>query len=458
MGFLAQRRLVLFVLIALLFISTPIPTFAEVTTAQSDFCPTWRLDQSGGSMAGMPTRDQGELGICYAVVASQLYDAWRKLNPNINDIAFGSTTSPLYAAVNYALEDDPKRPDKPNLNCPKPQDNKFKFATLMEGGRPCETFDALFKKGACSEDSVQKIFAATPNPTKDELKTKLAAAKKVFEMDQTSFKRLKTKTHSYKPETYKRLIKNFEESLQRSKKDIAEMEASLDSPLSASTAMVRSLYNDQLILELCQKPKPSIEACTSAEPSAEQKNATHIKNQIKALAIETLSNFKDQLDQKGCDKGTKVRFGEGKCAPTCENLKEEPNELPGLALAMIRNQISNPKNMPVAIGICTAALLPDGVIEAWKTIDKIQPPANNAWIGNKKCGPHSALIIGQQRNSATNKCQFVIRNSWGPRCGGSCNNAQCTCEAGTGNILMDIDYALANTFNFSMISETKDCK
>ena len=65
------------------FISLVLLLHAPV--AQAEDCPTLRLDQKGGSMDGVPTRDQGDLGICYAVVASQIYDSWRRANPSPAD-------------------------------------------------------------------------------------------------------------------------------------------------------------------------------------------------------------------------------------------------------------------------------------------------------------------------------------------------------------------------------------
>ena len=60
-----------------------------------DNCVSVRLDAPGGTMEKMPVLDQDRLGDCYAVVATEMFDAYR--------IAHGEAperlTSPIYAAL-----------------------------------------------------------------------------------------------------------------------------------------------------------------------------------------------------------------------------------------------------------------------------------------------------------------------------------------------------------------------
>ncbi|HAR44369.1 MAG TPA: hypothetical protein DCS07_17360 [Bdellovibrionales bacterium] len=430
------------------FISLVLLLHAPV--AQAEDCPTLRLDQKGGSMDGVPTRDQGDLGICYAVVASQIYDSWRRANPSPADASIGRFSSPLYASVQSALDEKSNK-----LRCPDVKDaKKNTYDILIEIGHTCQTLEQMFGQGACSEEALQK--ALWPSDNKNKLvRERLDAAKKTLALDRNSLERLRAKKK--KLPQHDTMVSGMEESLRNTEELIAELQLRLDAPGATSVNMVRKLYNDKLLLELCTKWSSNpTEDCLLGELGAEPKPIVNMKDQVKTLAVNTLSDFKSKLDSSICKQGGKVQFAPGKCAPSCQ-----PSQVDGKAdshMNRIREQISKPGNLPVALDICSAAFRPDGLIQAWQAKDKITVPANGSWLNHPKCGLHAVMIIGQQKNPVTNKCQLVLRNSWGPACGGSCNNKRCSCEPGSGNILIDADFALTNTRRYSVISDKKECK
>src|SRR6185437_884795 len=56
----------------------------EAFAGDSSACPNIRLDQGNGPVAPIPTYDQEDKNICYAIVASELVDAYRFSSPDAN--------------------------------------------------------------------------------------------------------------------------------------------------------------------------------------------------------------------------------------------------------------------------------------------------------------------------------------------------------------------------------------
>lgn len=109
----------------LLFASCALVTFASNTlAADSSSCSTVRLDQNGGPFEKLPVYDQNryakdDTNLCYAVTASLLIDAHRRLNNQF----VPPFTAPLSVALNYKTQQtdlpietrDPVNPSDPSM-------------------------------------------------------------------------------------------------------------------------------------------------------------------------------------------------------------------------------------------------------------------------------------------------------------------------------------------------------
>jgi hypothetical protein len=92
--------------------------------------------------------------------------------------------------------------------------------------------------------------------------------------------------------------------------------------------------------------------------------------------------------------------------------------------------LDGPNPLPPMIGFCSSILTDLSKPDA--------PPAPK-----DSCGGHAALVIG--RREVNGKCQFLLRNSWGPECDHYPPKLQSNCEPGKGNIWIDTDTLTKNT-------------
>jgi hypothetical protein len=60
----------------------------------------------------------------------------------------------------------------------------------------------------------------------------------------------------------------------------------------------------------------------------------------------------------------------------------------------------------------------------------------------ESCGGHAVLVIG--RREVAGKCQFLLRNTWGPECDHYAAEVQDQCEEGKGNIWVDAETLAKN--------------
>jgi hypothetical protein len=81
---------------------------------------------------------------------------------------------------------------------------------------------------------------------------------------------------------------------------------------------------------------------------------------------------------------------------------DEPNDQQLDLLRLIHKELNKgPLNAyPVSVGYCSNILYKG-------------PSKRVISVGGPHCGAHASLIIGRQFNTKTNRCEFLIRNSWG---------------------------------------------
>ena len=147
--------------------------------------------------------------------------------------------------------------------------------------------------------------------------------------------------------------------------------------------------------------------------------------------------------------------------------------------AMIINQMCTGNNMrPVtpAIPACQTETVTDALagyreLSRWLGPPNVDPPAINfcAGIFNRgpearfitrpgigmpdpdACGAHAVTIIARRRHPTTQRCQLLLRNSWGRSCNWYSAPWNNDCEGG--NVWMDAEVVMQNTFSFNYLHD-----
>lgn len=431
--------------------------FASLT-ALADDCPSVRLDRPGGSMEKIPTKDQRDLGICYSYTAATIFDAWAKSRLNENDRPPHST-SPVYLATLYQLS------NKQPIACPKfAQDGKT-LEPLINAGLTCQALNVLATSGTCSEEELEQHLRKNVGERESlaSIREKIRKLEKDIARDRDSFARFKAKKTNLSAASRQSILDNFRDDFKRDEnemKDLKDQErAELAKPYTSDMKAFRTLYRDDWLQPYCS---PEARAKSSCAPTscndfgAESVKVPLVQEIIDQMARLSLADLKKNLDQLACEKNKWTFPASTTCRPSCSYEKDQS---PLVIQAKLTSALTAPNALPTEVAFCSAVIMPLDQYRVWKDIEKIPAPKGDSWITHPKCGWHAALIIGQEKNPVTGKCQYRVRNSHGAECGQStCNDLRCKCESKTGDILIDRDLLLSNTDGITTVSQTGVCK
>ena len=358
-------------------------------------CPPVRLDVGNGSMAFQTVRDQGNVGLCYAEVASQMVDAWRATHvPTskgpINPATYKSfATSEIYAGLLYSL-------NQKEFRCPaQSEDSKTRF---FEGGKVCETANEVIAAGSCSAPEVNKFLSDR--------------AKKSARRDNRS---------------------PSQQHLQ----------------LSDLLDTIYEQENSRMYCSLKQQPEPANVCipCLIKKSAVNKPDAAITQMMFDALPPLQRQEFisfwkpiqeaKAQLEKGPCTfrdpvpEHPRCRMEIWKSRRAHKNL---PNE--------INRRLLAPNAQPIGIGYCSSVLSYSNSRMSYDDWEEIG--ASNR---SKECGPHTSLIIGQRPRNG--RCEYLVRNSWGTDISRYSKNWQPDRDSKgrpTGNVWIDSEALVRNTF------------
>lgn len=421
--------------------------------ALADDCPSVRLDAPGGSMEMIPTKDQGDLGICHSYVAATLFDAWAKTRLSEVDRPPHST-SPEYLATLYKLS------SKKLIKCPDFDKDGKTLAPVINGGLVCGALDVLNTSGTCSAEEIERYLRNnTPErPTLASIRKEIQKIEAELSLDRENLARFKAKKTNLSTAQRNSILNGFGATIKERETELKELRAKekheQTRPYTSDMQAFRKLYSDETLQPHCSREKRT---CRPSKPggigmeSAEEALNDEIVDQVARL---TLADLKKEFDQVAC-LNNRWQFPPLSCKPTCAYNKTSTS-----TKTQIHGALSSPKALPVEVSFCSAVIRSTTQHRVWNEVEKLPAPKEDSWIGHRKCGWHSALVIGQEKNPVTGKCEYRVRNSWGAECTGQaiCSDLRCRCESKTGDILIDRDLLLANTDGISTISEKGACK
>ncbi len=425
------------------------PLISKADTA-SDCGPDVRIDQPGpwgtaepnvdpknwqGSMQHVNPRNQGDLGDCYAESAAQMSDAFRFSHAApTGDRYFGHQTSALEAAISATKHHRAAYHSMIQMFSSDPTARKLHD---IWGGLACDVFESLKEKGSCSNERVLEAkrydgtipFSSTLSTentsdlTNDHLlviNSKLLISLQGFAHDWRQ-----PLGNDWGFGTPGDLSGQSPPAIDLRAELACRLQADLDikpiveTLLPSSQAIRRLLQNDDF------GPKLITLACA--------KNRIEINSQATCVGPNSdlkVTSEKRKFVQEWFEKSSPIQ--------------------------------------PLSISFC-GNLLMNG-------------PAFKASIYSSECGNHEALVIGKRWNSNQNRCEFLVRNSWGTDANSRIQNWEydCTqyklqngtcldgatdshgnclrpehsnqnCEYTSGSVWVDANALSANTYSFSHI-------
>lgn len=416
--------------------------------APADDCSPIRLDETvtlpngkviEGSMVHVQVRNQRSIGSCYAHTSAQIYDAWRfKHGENLQD-DYDNLSSGFEIGQRFKIDENSKVESGSRL---------FKKMDLsINGGFVEKLLPFLLEEGTCSQLELNGLFEEKYNLDVDKYASEVMR-----------------KFNGYRNEFYKAraaiLAKHY-----------PPQDQDPTGPNYTGLRLgIRPTYIDNL-----RVVNPSVNARIAMDDAAKRavvakEIAVERERFLKAALAELRETHKNILTNKSTYKGIKYRELEEmgrewkpddintvkmfekisiiNCVEARRllargryevdttttysrglHLFDAPTYHPTKIRAVLDAELNKglEKAYPIGIGYCSALF---GEGRAFKT---------KVW-GKKEndCGRHASLIIGRRRDPTnTNRCQYLIRNSWGNGCGAY--HSDWECDGPKGSVWIDAE-------------------
>jgi hypothetical protein len=323
-------------------------------------CPTIRLDDPGKSFHDMPIQDQNPYGICYAFSAAQMIDAWRYSHGRQPpEGGYGRMTSPFPIAARMSLQAG--------------------SLDSLTGGLISDALHDVQTHGSCDHKAVFQGTKGGPGSWEDKYISTLRTAYNKM----TAF--LKDKV------TLRRLAAEADEQH-------AEVEEYVEFRHGAGPIGMDIVC----MLEEADVPRQLSNQTMHILPLALVKGRSPI-------------DFFDRFFGAMCKNNSIKPAIEGRVPSVVEDAYE-PGE--GWSQAkLMHERLLKPNPQPIGISYCAEILTTKdhsiaGVRHQGNELNCRADSANPKSIHTN----HGSVVIGQRWNPETNKCQFLVRNSWGDGC------------------------------------------
>jgi len=357
----------------------------------SSNCQYLRMDEAGGTMEHIPVMDQGDTKFCFSYAATQMVDAYRFSH---GDGRLYHKTSPIAAAIKMFLY----KKDKSNL---------------QGGGDQCKIANYVRRYGSCGRYAIKDYFKA------DEQGKYL--------------------------ESFIAIHKNYQSFKKIYSLDTA-IAAALTPGISAKKVIKarRMITRDAINQVSCQLPQRG--EFTQYEMTSKQI--------LKALDEDNPLYLLEDILDTGCSKGGTIPYNGGwfswggkglfskKYLPYCKNALLR-GQKPSRYLKEIHQKLNGSfPQQPVSISYCSQSLKKGKGFRGLRYYDQESNAQSSVKESKGRCGKHVSLIIGRKWNAKTNKCQLLVRNSWGTSCNSYADDWDCE----KGNIWVDEEDLGANIY------------
>ena len=353
-----------------------------------DSCSPVRLDRGSGVMAKIPATDQGSHGICYAVAASQFFDAYRAKK----DPAGFKPSSPHFSAISKILAANGE-------SAPESVDGYQDYRALMN----------IYEYGACQRDA----YGEKKMEASEKIVARLMGLKRSYDTS-LLWKDLRFEQQEYhglewiEPH-YREIERQVRFNLDQAKRDYANGPA-------CTRKELQTLGADKKQLEtiLLQYQKDDIRGFADAVGGLEcpAKYRIPVENEPRMEIAEPdrgdllrqRDHWKDFLEssRRGERKLSKedLAFVQDLIQRQTRFLEEHRNSGDfEFRKAWMRDRIERSlkkDGLPLMVSYCATVAI------SWLRRQLLEDD----------CGGHVSVLIGRRRGPG-GRCQLLIRNSWG---------------------------------------------
>lgn len=360
-----------------------------------DDCSPVRLDEKGGSMEHIGTREQVG-GTCFFEVATQLFDAYRmKLGAYAH-----SNSSGFMGALEMAKKKGTSTLDNDG-----------------EGGYVCDAFDFLVENGILNEQSYSTAYGLNDkslshrihmlNYQREIYLTKMHSARERFIDEYMAENSILAQDHtsvsSSNQTSQLRAISIEKQFMEK------HGNAILDYTASMAVYYVKDFFKDSEIFNYQEFFKKVL-----------LKYAT---NELKFIEeIMSLHTFKKEMRN--------TLYG---ALPSCRSKYYTFFSSNFEVLRDINHNFSKgKKSFPISVNLCS---------NLYESGRNYNPGVRTVgtFVNEENCGQHAVILIGRRKNPETNRCQYLIKNSSGANTclDGISNDWQC--EKKIGSLWVDAD-------------------
>ena len=398
----------------LLFIFISNPLLAHSDELARDACSPIRLDDEGGAMEHVEVRNQQQIGSCYAHTAAQMYDSWRFTH---GDEYYERQSSGFEIGQRFKIR------EKRNvfllelltdlhlnfLSKYLPEEDRS-----IDGGILEDVMPLLLEQGSCSQSELDGMFN---NISVDQY---ASGVMRIFKKYQKKY---------YEMVAKERFRKTHEISKNR------EIDPFMVSDHTAVRKMRSKEMNESYLKDGIFRREVLDEGVKDL-----------IANNNKVLRVKDLGihyedlradddtvNMFDVISIINCADARKIKVN---AQFKIKNYSTNFNS--NLAIRYINRELDLglKSAYPIGISYCSKLL--------GKGFDYKTPQD-----GAVNCGNHASLVVGRRRNSITNRCEYLIRNSWGKSCYGY--SKDWTCEKERGTVWVDSEKLSENIYDLQMI-------
>ncbi len=383
--------------------------FFATAAARADFaksaadCPEMRLDAPGKPLANYPVMDQNPMGLCWAFSTSVMVDSWRRSHPSTPAANPNFITSP-YPIAAALTESDAGYDAETGL--PTKATNAFDKGNQIDLG-----YAEVLRAGSCDQ---QKVFRPGIGDR--------GMDKKLTDAIDAAFTRMN--------------------QFYADKNGLRKIYAQGKALGKKGTALTNYVLYERGAAPIVQELECKL---------VQDKIAFPFSKIVESVLVRVVAEGGNRLD---ADR----RFFEAICR---ENrlfpaLGDHPPKLKQESIIVDRpkqyakriRQLLLHNQQPVGIEYCANVLTkPPG----YQGVQWQGGLAGTAIGGNLNCKPegsrddnHASVVIGMHWDEQRNRCQLIVRNSWGGGC--KSQNYSWPCEEGKGNIFVDEDALGANIY------------
>lgn len=400
--------------------------------SRADDCSPIRLDETAkvpgwgeieGAMVHVAIRDQHEIGSCYAHASAQMYDAWRFRHGKFSERDYADFSSGFWVGLRFKIDENAKIESSSRIYRGSGPE------TDIDGGVVERVLPYLLREGTCSQRILNGVFRSelrdAPGSEGLNVDTYASQVMEKFERYQRRyFDGAAVIGAEFRAggSAESRFPTGPRASADHTRVDPRSFDAQVELRKSSRIDVLKRAILAEGVKEL-RAYNESVLSDPEVEIPYEKLRAD--SNTVKMF--ETLGVI-------DCPEATRLMAGgEFAVRNTKTYVGDGPFGLgrrayhPDRFKATVNAELDRGlvKAYPIGVAYC-ASIFDEG--RAFKSKD----------YGDAACRRHASLIIGRRRDPKDrNRCQFLIRNSWGRSC--SSYHPDWDCEASRGSVWVDAD-------------------